>query len=47
MDWAYIFVEFLKKKRLSFGLGGKKKGREKISEISVTFDNLEEMSQFF
>ena len=47
MDWAYIFVEFLKKKIIEVRTWGKKKGREKISEISVTFDNLEKMGEFF
>ena len=41
------FCGIFEEKKLSFGLGGKKKGREKISEISVTFDNLEKMSKFF
>ena len=48
MDWAFFAVNglnfcgiFEEKKKLSFGF------REKISEIRVTFENLEKMRQFF
>ena len=45
MDWAWIFVEFLKKK-IIVRISGKF-FLEKSSEISVTFEDLEKMRQFF
>ena len=43
MDWATIFVEFLKK---IVRISGKKERREKSSEIGVKFENLEKMSKW-
>ena len=53
MDWAFFSVNGLGLnfcgifEEKNYGSDFGKKRREKISEISVTFENLEKMSEFF